>query len=692
MLEFTQPQNRENEIDAVLHGYRSMIGHEGWLAEAFQKDGIQNSWDARKDKEHGKHWSCTLFYRNPTPELFFAGIIDSGTVGLTGDIPKSEEELIEILGRDDPERKQRLSAFLGSDWSSKGAGGDLGSRGRGKKLLIGSSENKTFYFDSYREDGIYVSGKMWLDPRTKKIEIRYDASKEYLKRLEEEFKIVLPPLIEHGTRILIESPSRELVQRFIDSSLPTYVQSTWWEILHKFGADIKIEIDGKLTKVPSSGFLPVENLGVSEIKKIGPFTLPESKNLEVEKIQLCFIGDKDIPSDYKGLSVQRGGMSVQRLLTEIMDSSITEKIYGAVELGEELEGLVKENEGPEHYDIYWSVTELKKLKKFLKEEVSKFAREMGLVEESTISKKSRQAELASEKRINNLARKLGLEGAGRKKKKEGKRGKRGEDFPVRLSLTEFSTPYENGRVDYGDYVKGLQVTPINDLDKPLKVLVRVSINRFGVPLLEGTVRYLDEIELLLRTGTGEVLGWEELEISRKRFLKGEYVFRGELISMEERRDVKAEELGIRKEQKSPEYLEKGDKIYEINRSFYVEEDPPEKGMFKIEGIESEDRSRFFEWDESSEQNSGWIIKWNAKHPVFALADKRGGGDLEFEIDRAALLALYAVAFSLDKEKIDNGGKPLVFNRSDIAGGGFESIFRKVVSMQSSILWERAERK
>src|SRR3972149_15558 len=98
MLEFTQPQNRENEIDAVLRGYRSMIGHEGWLAEAVQKDGIQNSWDARKDKERGNHWSCTLFYRNPTPERFFAGIIDSGKVGLTGDIPKSEAELIEILG------------------------------------------------------------------------------------------------------------------------------------------------------------------------------------------------------------------------------------------------------------------------------------------------------------------------------------------------------------------------------------------------------------------------------------------------------------------------------------------------------------------------------------------------------------------------------------------------------------------
>lgn len=51
MAHFVQPQNREADLRAIMEGYEGRIDHEYWLSDAFQKDGIQNSWDARPNKK-----------------------------------------------------------------------------------------------------------------------------------------------------------------------------------------------------------------------------------------------------------------------------------------------------------------------------------------------------------------------------------------------------------------------------------------------------------------------------------------------------------------------------------------------------------------------------------------------------------------------------------------------------------------
>ena len=55
---FTQKMNRERDIKATLDGYQGVIRHQMYLAEALQKDAIQNSWDARLDKINGNDWKC----------------------------------------------------------------------------------------------------------------------------------------------------------------------------------------------------------------------------------------------------------------------------------------------------------------------------------------------------------------------------------------------------------------------------------------------------------------------------------------------------------------------------------------------------------------------------------------------------------------------------------------------------------
>ena len=46
---FIQISNRERDIEAIADNYKNKIQHEFWMAEAVQKDAIQNSWDNRKD-------------------------------------------------------------------------------------------------------------------------------------------------------------------------------------------------------------------------------------------------------------------------------------------------------------------------------------------------------------------------------------------------------------------------------------------------------------------------------------------------------------------------------------------------------------------------------------------------------------------------------------------------------------------
>ena len=53
---FRQIKNDARDIEAIADEYKTKIKHELWLADGLQKDAVQNSWDARIDKNHSKDW------------------------------------------------------------------------------------------------------------------------------------------------------------------------------------------------------------------------------------------------------------------------------------------------------------------------------------------------------------------------------------------------------------------------------------------------------------------------------------------------------------------------------------------------------------------------------------------------------------------------------------------------------------
>jgi hypothetical protein len=672
MAKFTQPQNQERDLQAIMEGYESKIGHKYWLAEAFQKDAIQNSWDARYSEKSGKNWYFKLFYfSNPLQSHPILGFEDGGTWGLTGIIPKNEREAIHALTKKEKE-KERLAYFLSSNWSNKPRSA-IGSRGRGKMIFIGASKNKAIYFESIRlDDQRYVFGRIFLD-KDKAIKVEIDSEEIALKKREKIFKNIIPPLSNPGTRILLFNPLKELVEAITTGEIIQLIQHTWWEILHKYQAKIEVEIDGNKYSIPPSLFLPIEKLGVSAIFNSGLITLKENSNLRIKNISLCYLGDKEIPEYYKGLVIQVRGMSVERLRIEkLIFESMGEKIYGAVTFDKELEEEMAQCEGPEHCDIIWTRTPANEVLKILKSTVRRFAEKYKLIDQqkTQISKMQRAVEIATQNDLNQLAKTLHLFGiAGKRRTRTG--NERSSIEKLRLSIADFKTPYENGRVDRGQYIEGTYVVPINEYPTSLLVLVKVRIFRHKDSRIVKTL----EKELRIPEEKAKI-GWSRIKIDDS-FEQGGYTFRAEMYSLE---DKKIDE-GV--------FCEKGELIYHpVSRTFFVEEDPPEKGFFKIMRYNSPDKRKFI-WVEEGDKE--YILYYNGLHPIIEplLNEKVKGWekllhDLLFKEGSHFAVKVRLVE---DIKLMEEGKEPLVFEKDEIKNKDFQNLFNQIILKRSSYLWD-----
>lgn len=665
MVEFTQPQNRERDLQAIMEGYEGRIKHKYWLAEAIQKDAIQNSWDARRRKD----WSFTLFYLSQSPQIL--GFIDKGTYGLTGIVPNNRKEAVDALCRKTEEEKkeERLAYFLSSDWSNKPKTA-IGSRGRGKMIFIGASRDKAIYFDSFRyDDKRYVFGRTFLDG-DKAIKVEVYQGETAQRRRTKIFKDRISPLSHPGTRVLLFNPKEELVEAIISGEMERLIQYIWWEILHKHKAKIEIKIDGKSKLVALSPFLPVENLGVKEFENSGLIKLKKDPSLRIKNIALCYLGDKDIPEHYKGLAIQEGGMVVERLkIEELIDNPVGSKIYGTVTFDERLEEKMSECEGPEHYNFLWTRDPARLVRGVLRSEARNFAIKYKLLEESKkhISKEQRETEIAVQNELNKLAKILNLTGIASSRRRRGG-GTRSPTEKIRLSIADFKTPYESGRVDKGQVVEGIYVIPINEYSTSLEIWVKAYIfyqkNGSEICYVEKKLTIPEE-----KARVGWPLG---IKIDDS-FKKGGYTFRAEMRSLEDK-----------KINKNLSY-EKGELVYHpVSRAFYVEEDPSEKGFFRVENRVSPDERKFIWVEEIDEEN---ILCYNLSHPTIKRLkdDKTALRDLLFQ---EGVYFAYGIRLSEDKALIDQGEKPLIFKEGELKNNDFQTLLQRVAFQRSGCLWER----
>lgn len=665
MTEWSQPHNARRGLAHFQDAYEARIGHDQWRAESLQKDGIQNAWDARTYRKDGKGWKCDIQYLpkdEDGPDLLI--ITDSGTTGLIGQIPTTEQELIEILQRDDP--KEKIAYFLSLDWSKKDQDGDnVGSRGRGKLMYLGSSTDDKFYFESVRAtDGKYLFSSNYISGTNegKVSSPQIDEAGRTARR--DILGKKLPELTEPGTRIIIPKPHPEIVATIQSGEFTSQIQKTWWEILKKFDAQILVNGD----QVPASEWEPVASAGFEVTKEYGPFDLGDG--MKIKRISLCFTDDKVVPGDYQGVAIQRNGMTVERRPVSSLKADLPEdKVYGSVEFERDLSEAMGKIEGPEHYDFKWNKNPARQVSGQIKATLEQFAKENNLQadDRAKASAEQRAAELSAQRKLNNLAKKLGLSGIGFAQKGTRTKHPRKPNEKLRLSITEFATPDDTRRVDAGEAVTGLCAAPINEFEVPLQVEVRTSVfHQAGRNVPNTDVRK----QLSIPESTASSVGVGTVNIDDS-FQAGQYRFRARMIAMED------------KVLDDTRTVSKGDILDQEERTFWVAVDPPEPGLFNIIGVPRPDRKDQFIW--YSQGDRVIDLYYNQDHPAFAslLDDKE---QLDEALVREGIIFLWtmfaAQAQALEKPKTD-----LQAEAAAMDGKPLEDQLDWVLKKRSEFLWE-----
>ncbi len=622
---FTQLSNDEKNIIAIADGYKTKITHDFWLADGLQKDAVQNSWDARIDKENGKGWECGFSLENINNKDYLC-IVDSGTTGLNGTKFHTEKELVKILINN--KHGEDLAYFLNSNWSAKSTE-EGGNRGRGKTLFLVTSKNRIIFFDSFRSsDGSYIFGTLFLDKDKRvKFELYYDVEAQGMLKEFSQGKI--QPLKEYGTRIFILNPEEPIKDSIRSGEIISFISYSWWEIIKKYGAKIFLD-DNKEKKYATLPYWYEDKIKRIKEKVFLSEIIKDGTSYKIKKLILRYAPNLNLPEKAKGIAIQRGGIMIEHLLAEdLVHEEGMIDIYGWIEMeSKPLEQEMKINcEGAEHFDFSWNTKPAKQLKDYIRFKIRNFAKELKIIE-SEQSIKNKIQKTAEEEALKSLSpwfKKLGLFGKHGmvNKSKKNKKFKRKPDELLRLSMPDLEFPREIKRVNYGEKIKGTYVLPINDSRESILVLVRIFLISST-----GKIEIIEEKEINLNPGNNNRIGPEFITISDK-YDKGGYSLRARMISLENKNNILLLD-GSR--------VEKGTVLYDrINKKFYIEVDPPESGPFNFQPISKDEKDYLFEWE--PEEGNGYIIFYNDLHPRIKKISDDVEKLTEYLIEQGSLIAI-----------------------------------------------------
>lgn len=329
-MELTQiPQNYKNNVDWILGAYTD-AGVE--FSDGFQKDAIQNAVGARKNKKWAG-WKCDIsFIRNNKGS--FVVVEDSGTYGLTGDNTPADEINKMMSNKVEIPASERLSRFT----SMFNSGGNTGPGlfGAGKSVYSVASKTYTYYFDSLREDGKYVSN-------VNKSGQVYPIAFEDLKAKEFIFNSTgFPEKKTVGTRIIIEDPKDELINSIIDGEIINYIQESWWLIIQRLPDDASISVNGNTVTVPEK----IKNgTHVFDLQKTETY----APGYKVKHFGLYVFEDND--NIWSGISYYRMGMKIGEVDIKDIPRKIDGKFWGYVEVDEQWEAALSEIEDKVHFGV-----------------------------------------------------------------------------------------------------------------------------------------------------------------------------------------------------------------------------------------------------------------------------------------------------------------------------------------------------
>ena len=599
------PINWHNLVAQIVDGYRTQGRG---IAHGVQKDAVQNSWDARSDSK-GRGWRMRFELLSNSEKTIFA-FADEGTCGLTGRILR-REEMEENLP--EQERWGRFES-LAFTKSTQGNIVPLGSRGRGKFIFVGASRSYSIFYDSLRPDGTYRLGTRTVKTTSSPIKAWNNSqAKQELANLSAG---LLKPITKPGTRIIIENPIKELIDSVKSGAFSRFVSETWWEVIEKYDAEIIVSADGKETRVTA----PKEfNLAEEDSQKVKVWI---QQNVKLSSggtdhlvKRLHIISNKDgVPEDLRGVSIQRGGMKVCSIEPRYMPQDLTDSVYGYITLDRAAEQQLLRDESPEHYGFDFRIGLPKTIRHYVEEEIEKFAHaKLGWRTDSRAIRreKQRKAERMALLEINRIAKILGY-GHGLGPGKQRRKGVKRPWNKIRLQLADMQFPREGDlRVNYGETLRNISVRVVNDTRQSIAVRLKLFF-RQGDKLMR---TFVDGDVSINERDISKVFGPFDVKFEREEYPTiGKITFVARIISL------------------MP--LNKGETLDEEKRSFYLEEDPPPRGIFE-DCIATEwdtgdpDVGRLMGDDEPGERG-GVIVHYNTLHPAYVAVE-------ENETDAAAYL-------------------------------------------------------
>lgn len=422
----SMPQNYKNNVNWILGTYEDLgIA----FPNGFQKDAIQNAVGARKTNKW-KDWSCDI-YLVENDHGCFVVVEDSGTVGLTGKNRHTNEIKKLMANGETLPPSERLSRFT-SMFNSGGNKTGSGLFGAGKSVYSVASTTYTYYFDSLREDGLYVSNVNQCG-QVMSLALEGTKAKKYIldnTGLTEKKTI--------GTRIIIEKPKKELVDSIRDKSIIPYIQESWWLIIQRLDSKSAIFVNHEPVLIPSG---IKDGTHSFELQNSVEF----AQGYRVKHFGFYVFDHGD--NCWNGISYYRKGMKIGNIELRDVSDKIKSKFWGYIEVDEAWEDELAHIEDKVHFGVSKgkkNCIAYQYLKNFCNEKVKANLVEWGYVKDKENEDKKLMNELKEiAENLQDFFDKLGFEDLGKGPKKS--------DFDIRWQDVRF--PEENSEtVTIGDTI------------------------------------------------------------------------------------------------------------------------------------------------------------------------------------------------------------------------------------------------
>lgn len=584
-----------NQLKRVIDDYLPFAT----ISQAVQKDGIQNSWDGRENRRHATNWRCVIELHVESSSHRFVTITDSGTTGLTGRVLTPEEYETYM-----PE-EERWARFESHAFTHEGGDGDyLGARGQGKFIFVGASKSRTILYDTLRRDRVYRLGARRVTKTSSPI-AAWEGERA-VERLRE-FSPDLAPLDVIGTRVIIDDPVDELVEDLETGRLAGYIADTWWPILEKYDADIRVAVSRGSSRTETRVSVPDDlKLPIVDSKRFKSW-FKENQRLDVagdrytvKRVHFVHDSEGPVRPELAGVALVRGGMVVMRLEMPGVPTAIAASVTGYVEFDERLDNEMKRAEHPTHYTFNLRRGVGYKVKRWVEDELARFAAEklgVGGDRHGSVEKARREAEKRALEALNRKARELGLVGTrGRAGGGGGSGG--GGSRPRQLLAVKLDDPIMpvtgTRRVEFGQTIGNIRARAVNNTDDDARVRISIYLTRTDT-LLE---TFVSNVEFGVAAGdSSPFTRASELTLNPEDFLAGPYVIRAKLL--------------VISSPHVPKMWEQRDAF-----KFWLAEDPPQGGLFE-DVVPLDYPPELVRIDAEAQPGSnGWIFQYNLLHPAF----------------------------------------------------------------------------